>query len=93
LEIVRSNLAATRIILHPDLPVRPRMVLVHAKQRSDLGRVIFANSITLTPGTVTVAVVGEDLYVHALDGDAAGDMDEGEMNLRVAALERDMEGS
>ena len=89
-EIIRSNLAANRIILHPDLSVRPRMLRVRTMQRSDLGRVIFANSITLTPGTVTVAAVGEDLHVHALDGESAGDMSNGEMNRRVAALERDM---
>jgi multicomponent Na+:H+ antiporter subunit E len=82
-QMIRSN-----IILHPNLPISPGMLRVRAKQRSDLGRVIFANSITLTPGTVTVAVVGETLHVHALDAESAGDMDEGEMNRRVAALER-----
>lgn len=92
LEIVKSNIAAAKIVLSPSMPIHPMMFRVRARQHSDLGRVIFANSITLTPGTVTVAVVGDELHVHALDGRTAGDMDDGEMNRRVAELERAMEG-
>jgi len=87
-EIVRSNLAVTRIILDPGLPIRPGLVKVRGLQRTDLGRVIFANSITLTPGTVTVAVTGDNLHVHALVEESASGMDDGEMNRRVASLER-----
>ncbi|MEX2571879.1 MAG: Na+/H+ antiporter subunit E [Gemmatimonadota bacterium] len=87
-QIFLSNLAVTRIILSPGLPINPKLLRVRSLQRTDLGRVIFANSITLTPGTVTVAVTGGDLHVHALDGAAAGDMDDNEMNRRVATLER-----
>lgn len=86
-EIVLSNLAAVKIILSPTLPIRPVMLRFRGLQKTDLGRVIFANSITITPGTITVAVVGEDLVVHALDGDAVGDMEEATMNRRVARLE------
>ncbi|MEX2582469.1 MAG: Na+/H+ antiporter subunit E [Gemmatimonadota bacterium] len=89
-EIVLSNIAAVRIILSPDLPIKPMMLRVRSRQRTDLGRVIFANSITLTPGTVTVAVVGDTLFVHALDGESAGNMDDSEMNRRVAGLEREL---
>lgn len=87
-EIVVSNIATAKIVLSPDLPAKPMIFRVRAKQRTDLGRVIFGNSITITPGTITLAIVGETLFVHALDGEAAGDMSENEMNARVAELER-----
>jgi multicomponent Na+:H+ antiporter subunit E len=92
-EIVRSNIAVVRIILHPKMPISPTIVRFKGRQRSDLGRVIFANSITLTPGTVTIAVVGQELYVHALYGAAVDGIEEGEMNRRVASLVRDNPGS
>lgn len=88
LEIVKSNLATARVILSPTLPINPLIFQVRGLQRTDLGRVIFANSITLTPGTTTIAVRGENLLVHALVADSATGMDEGEMNRRVASLER-----
>lgn len=89
-EILKSNWEATRVILSPSLPINPRLFKVRGLQRTDLGRMIFANSITLTPGTITVAIKGETFFVHALIGDSAEGMDEGEMNRRVATLERGM---
>ncbi len=53
-EITRANIDVARIILSPSLPVSPGMIEVTARQTTDLGRTLFANSITLTPGTVTV---------------------------------------
>ena len=53
--------------MKPDLDVEPRLVRVPAEQQSDLGRCVFANSITLTPGTVTVDVEEDGFLVHALD--------------------------
>ncbi len=87
-EIVLSNIAVAKIVWSPSLPIRPIIMRVRSRQRSDLGRVIFGNSITITPGTVTLAIVGQTLFVHALDGDAAADLSEGEMNKKVAELER-----
>lgn len=86
-EVVKSNLAATRIVLSPTMRISPTVVRFRGQQRSDLGKVIFANSITLTPGTVTVAVKGQDFYVHALFEEAVDGIEEGEMNRRVAQLE------
>ena len=86
-EIAKANVAVARVILHPRLPIRPTLVRVRAGQRTDLGRVIHANSITLTPGTVSVEVESDAITVHALTEEAALDLDSGEMNRRVTAVE------
>jgi multicomponent Na+:H+ antiporter subunit E len=65
-EIVVANVQVVRIVLHPRLPVDPVLVRVGTRLRSDLAVTAFANSITLTPGTVTVDVEGRELVVHAL---------------------------
>lgn len=86
-EIVKANLAVMRVVLSPALPISPAIVRFRGLQKTDLGRVIFANSITLTPGTITVGVRGEELTVHALVSGFVDGMEEGDMNRRVAALE------
>ena len=83
--IVKANIDVTRRILSPSLPISPTLVEVRASQHSDLGRVIFANSITLTPGTVTVRVVGSRFLVHALTEKAARDLP-GAMEQRIANI-------
>lgn len=65
-EIVKANLAVTRLVMKPEIDIEPRLVRVPAQQRSGLGLCVFANSITLTPGTVTVEVEGDKMLVHAL---------------------------
>ena len=86
-QIVRSNVDVAGRILKPRLPIAPGLIRVKAGQRSDLGRVIYANSITLTPGTVSVAVDGDEIAVHALSHEAAADLLSGEMDRRVRRLE------
>ena len=88
-QIVKANLQVARRILDPRLPIRPNLVRVDAGQRTDLGRVIYANSITLTPGTVTVRVEGRQITVHALTAEAAEELLGGEMERRVLRLEGD----
>jgi len=87
LEIVKSNLDVAALILNPRLPIRPRMIEVKAGQRGDVGRVIYANSITLTPGTVSVDTEGDTITVHALTDEAAEGVMTGEMDRRVCRLE------
>ncbi len=83
LEIVKSNLAVTRHILSPDSGISPRLVRLPMGQRTDIGRAIYANSITLTPGTVSLNV-GEDVVeVHALTRELAGDLESGGMSARI----------
>ena len=86
-EIFRSNVEVARIILNPSLPINPSMVHFEASQKSDLGRFIYANSITLTPGTITTGIRETDFEVHALTADAVDGSEEAVMNRKVAALE------
>lgn len=87
-EVIKSNLDVTRRILDPRLPIRPTVARVRSTQRTDLGRVIYANSITLTPGTVALNVQDDAIEVHALSREAVQALEEGEMDRRVTALER-----
>jgi len=61
---VRANLDVAYRVVHPDLPIRPGIVRVQTRLKSDLAKTFLANSITLTPGTLAVDIVGQDLYVH-----------------------------
>jgi multicomponent Na+:H+ antiporter subunit E len=61
---VKSNLLLTSTVLTPSLPIKPGIVKVRTRLKSRMGRLMLANSITLTPGTLTVAMDGEWLYVH-----------------------------
>ena len=86
-EIVKANLAVARLILDPALPIAPRVVRVQANQKTALGQTIFANSITLTPGTLSLEVAGGSILVHALTAESAEGVLDGSMNRRVARLE------
>lgn len=66
-EIVNANFSVLRLVMKPEIDIEPRLVRVPAEQRSDLGHTVFANSMTLTPGTVTVDVEDDGFLVHALD--------------------------
>lgn len=87
-EIVKSAWAVSRIILSPRLPISPVFVRVKATQRTPPARVTYANSITLTPGTITVDADGEEFLVHALTQAGADDLARGEMDRRVTAFDR-----
>lgn len=63
-ELVKSNLRLTAIVLSPSLPIKPGIVKVRTRLKSRMGRLMLANSITLTPGTLTVEMDGEWMYVH-----------------------------
>ena len=86
-EIVVANFQIARVIIAPQMPIRPHMIDVKASQASELGHVIYANSITLTPGTVTVDVEGGVLHVHALTQESADGLMTGEMDRRVDEME------
>ena len=86
-EITKANIDVARRILHPRLPISPNMLTVKSTQKTDLGHASYANSITLTPGTVTVGVEGDVIQVHALTREAAEALAEGEMDRRVTKIE------
>jgi multicomponent Na+:H+ antiporter subunit E len=87
LEIAKSAWSVTKVILHPSLPISPTMTVVRASQKTAAGRATYANSITLTPGTVTVGVNGDELTVHALERSGALDLEGGNMDRRVKQFE------
>jgi len=66
-ELVKSTLDVARRVVSPSLPINPGIVKVKTRLKSPLGRIVLANSITLTPGTMTVETDGEDLYIHWID--------------------------
>lgn len=87
-QIALSNLHVARLVLTPG-KIAPRVLKLPVKQASDAGKVTFANSVTLTPGTVTLALEGDELTVHALDEQAADELLREGMGDKVRWLEGD----
>jgi multicomponent Na+:H+ antiporter subunit E len=86
-EIVKANIDVAKIVLDPELPISPQVFTVEASQVDDLGRVIYANSITLTPGTVSIDVKHATIQVHALTQELADSLLTGEMDRRATEME------
>jgi multicomponent Na+:H+ antiporter subunit E len=86
-EIVKSALTVSRIILDPKLPISPTLVRFKPSQRSVVGLVTHANSITLTPGTITVEAEGGEFLVHGLTKTGAAGCVDSEMDRRVSRFE------
>ncbi len=86
-EIVKSSVVVARLIWSPSLPISPTVFQVPTSQKSQLGQVVYANSITLTPGTVSMTLENNQVRVHALTEDIAKDLQTGAMDRRVTALE------
>jgi multicomponent Na+:H+ antiporter subunit E len=74
LEIIKANIDVARIVLHPKLPIEPSIVKFKSKLKGDTIKVSLANSITLTPGTITMDIIDDTFYVHALTREAAEDV-------------------
>lgn len=87
-EVVKSNIDVARRIIDPKMPIHPKLLTVRTSQRTELGQVIYANSITLTPGTVSIDLTGHEIEVHALAAEPAEDLLGGEMDRRVSGTER-----
>jgi len=87
-EIVRSSLEVTRVVLRPRLQVDPKTVTVEADDLELVDQAVLGNSITLTPGTLTLDAHDGRLLVHALTAEGAQDIESGEMKARVRALRR-----
>ena len=86
-QIILANIDVARRILSPGLPISPCVVTLHTSQKTELGKVIYANSITLTPGTVTMELEQDQVVVHALNQAAADDLAEGAMDRKVTKME------
>lgn len=82
-QIIKSSLDVSARILKPGKSISPTLVDVAVHQQSDVGRATHANSITLTPGTLAMAVHADTIEVHALSREGAADVAEGAIDRRV----------
>jgi multicomponent Na+:H+ antiporter subunit E len=85
-QIILANLHVARMVLHPRMPIDPRIIEFDSKLESNLAFTTLGNSITLTPGTITVDIVDGKYFVHALTNKVADDLLSGDMENRVASV-------
>lgn len=76
IEILKANRQVLHFIMTPRYQVEPQIVHFRSRLKTELGQVILANSITLTPGTITVGLEGNEFYVHCLDKEFAEGMED-----------------
>ena len=86
-EIIKSNIDVCRLIWRPKMQITPQVLWVPANQKTDLGIAAFANSITLTPGTLTLDSKPGQLEVHALTPEIAAGLLKSDMDRRICKLE------
>jgi len=86
-EIVKSNFDVVRCIWQRHPEIEPRVVTIKISQQTDLFKVLYANSITMTPGTVTMEIEGDEFTVHALTRTAREGLESGDMDQRIRNLE------
>ena len=86
-EVIKSSLEVAQLVLSPSMPISPTMVELTTTETSDLGKVILGNSITLSPGTVTIDVHKDRLLVHCLTRTGALALLEQEPQRRARRLE------
>lgn len=87
-EIVKSNWDVAKIILSPKMNIQPHIFKTRASQLSDVGRTTYANSITLTPGTVTITMEDDGVFeIHALTDSAREGVETLDMDRRCTAME------
>ena len=84
--ILQSGFHLSVLILHPALPIDPKMIRHQTKLQDDGSIVLLGNSITLTPGTITVEVESQDLVVHAMDDSSADDVTSRRIEQRIDGL-------
>ena len=87
-EIFVSSIEVARLILKPSMPVSPSVVELESQSDSEVGQVILGNSITLSPGTVTLDMYKGRVLVHCLTQESARSLQTGEVTRRAAQLER-----
>jgi multicomponent Na+:H+ antiporter subunit E len=85
-QIIISNLRVARVVLSPTMPIRPTFISQPPGVTGDRALTLLGASVTLTPGTLTVDIRRNEIFVHALDAQSADDMREGLMASRVARV-------
>lgn len=88
-QIILSNIDLVYLTLHPRMPISPRKIRFKNECKTAMGIVVLANSITLTPGTVTIEVNRDEFIVHAITKEAAEGLLSGKMQARVREIEGD----
>jgi multicomponent Na+:H+ antiporter subunit E len=63
-EIIKANFDVAYRVIHPKMPINPGIVVIKTHLKSDIAKLILANSITLTPGTFTLDIIGDELLIH-----------------------------
>lgn len=86
-QIVLANLHLLRLAFSDSNSLQPQIIRYESNLKSDFEKFLLANSITLTPGTVTIKIIGNDYYIHAISNIAANGLD-GEMEKRIAKIFR-----
>ncbi len=86
-EILLSTWAVSKLILAPNINLNQKVVHLPADEMSDMEKTVYANSITLTPGTLTLEVENSKLEIHTLRGDMLEPLERGDMSNRVRLLE------
>ena len=88
-EVILANMDVAYRVWHPQAPIDPRLIVVPFRTQTGIGTVVYANSITVTPGTITIGVdmATRQMLVHALTEKAARGLLSGEMHDRVLSLE------
>jgi multicomponent Na+:H+ antiporter subunit E len=87
-QIVLANLAVFKLAFGPRSALQPQIVRYRTPLKSDFEKFLLANSITLTPGTVTIKILGDTFYIHAIDDASAAGLN-GEMDRRIARIFED----
>lgn len=86
--ILGSGIHVTRLILDPSLPIAPKLIHYRTELQSDGAIVVLGNSLTLTPGTITVEVSSNELIVHAIDDASSRDLVERRFERKIGQLFR-----
>lgn len=84
--IIKANIQVAYLVLHPKMPIQPGLLRFRTRLRTNVGHIILANSITLTPGTITVDLSEGTYLVHALVPEAADSLLEAKMQNKLEAI-------
>jgi multicomponent Na+:H+ antiporter subunit E len=66
-QMTKANIDVAYRVLHPRLPIDPGLIKIKTKLKSEISKALLANSLTLTPGSTTVDIIGDQIYIHCID--------------------------
>lgn len=85
-QIILANILVAKLVLSPKLKIDPQVFRCKTDLKTDLAQTTYGNSITLTPGTITISLEGDEVYVHALAGNFKDDLLTGEMERKISKI-------